>query len=335
MSFNSFNNLATRPLHENANRMIDRIIAARRDLAGDTFVVPRSGNTSLTVMTVNEVFKSPVYNAERMAFGQELSVLRHLQGQQLVVNIPTLTWTAEDGQTYGMSRLHGEALLARSVLAMDDAEQTKIATALGNFNAALSRSITPEQRKDMQLPAAAGTPQIMPRHLFEALEPSYVKAYLGEANFATAQRLAEYYDRTFDADEQERRLLFLHPDLHEHNVLYDRNTGDIGVIDIGTGKMVPLELAFCVMREFYPDSFVAKTLEAFCDASGFKVAHEEIEVYYAARALRLSVSDTEALNHFRHNVERLKSALDVLEGVTERKPPPNQLPPPPPIQNMR
>ena len=71
MSKGSFNSFSYRSLGDSANRLIDRIVAARPDLARETFVSTGAGNSSVTVMTQIDVFKAVKLGASTHDFLRE------------------------------------------------------------------------------------------------------------------------------------------------------------------------------------------------------------------------------------------------------------------------
>ena len=336
MSLSSFNRIATRPRHDSANQLIDRIIEMRPDLRNETFIVPRSGNTSLTVMTVNEVFKSCMSRGNPVDFAREYTVLEHLQGQGLGVDIPTLTWKSRDSSIYGMTRLHGEALSKELLASLPAEEQARIAAAVGTFNGVMAHSMTADRRKELGLQSATMADVTNANHLFEALEPSFVKMRLSGYNFSVAQKLAEYCLRELDTQDHAQRVMFVHPDMHEQNIMYDRTTGQVSVIDIGSGNMLEPELAFCIPRHYYPRDFVAATLKSFNDNAGTSLTCAHLDAYFGMRALRMSMVNPEhALGEFSHHARFISQAIEILEGREVSPEPSSQSAPTPYIPNMR
>lgn len=336
MSLDSFNRIATRPRHDSANQLIDRIIAMRPDLRNETFIVPRTGNTSLTVMTVNEVFKSCMSRGNPADFAREYAVLQHLQGREMGADIPQLTWRSDDHSIYGMTRLHGEAVSKELLASLSAQEQARIAAVVGTFNATMSRSMTEDQRKELGLQSALMADVITANHVFEALEPDYVKMRLGGYNYAVAHRLAEYSLRTQNTDDLSKRVQFLHPDMHENNIMYDRKTGAVSIIDIGPGNLVQPEFAFSIPRNYYPRSFVAAAVQAFSEQTGEVLTCEHLDAYFGMRALRVSLTHPEyALGEFSHQCRFISRAIEVLEGREVSPAPSSEQAPTPYVPNMR
>lgn len=336
MSLDSFNRIATRPRHDSANQLIDRIIALRPDLRNETFIVPRTGNTALTVMTVNEVFKSGMSRGNPTDFAREYAVLEHLQGHEMGAAIPQLTWCADDYSIYGMTRLHGEPVSKELLASLPEEEQSRIAAVVGTFNAALSHSMTMEQREELGLQSELMAEVITANHVFEALEPDYVKMRLGEYNYSVAHRLAEYCLREHDTVDLSQRVQFLHPDMHENNIMYDRKTGAVSIIDIGPGNLVQPELAFCIPRHYYPRSFVAAAVQAFSQKTGGNLTCEHLDAYFGMRALHMSRSNPEyALGEFSHQCRFISRAIEVLEGREVSPAASSEQAPTPYVPNMR
>lgn len=340
MSLSSFNRIATRERHDSANQLIERIIALRPDLRNETFIVPRYGNTSLTVMTVNEVFKSCMSRGNPTDFAREIAVLEHLQGREMGADIPRLTWKSDDASIYGMTRMHGEAL-SKSLLAQLPAqEQARIATAIGTFNGVMARSLPAEQRADMGLRSDLHAEVVTPAHVYEALEPDAVMMFLGQQGYQLARQLAQHHTKVFDAQEAQKnsdRLMFVHPDMHENNILYNRETGAVSVIDIGAGDLVEPQMAFCIPRQYYPRDFMVAMLQAFSEQAKTDMTCAHLDVYYGLRSLKLSLQNpTHALGEFRHHQELIKRGLDMLEGrAPKNAEPANQPAPTPYVPSMR
>lgn len=340
MSLSSFNRIATRERHDSANQLIDRIIALRPDLRHETFIVPRSGNTSLTVMTVNEVFKSCMSRGNPADFAREIAVLEHLQGREMGADIPRLTWKSQDASIYGMTRMHGQALSKGLLAELPVEEQVSIAQAIGTFNAVMARSITDEQRSQMGLRSALYAEQVTPAHVFEALEPDGTIMFLGQEAYHVAQQLAQHHAKVFDTpagQAQVERLMCVHPDMHENNLLYDRATRRLAVIDIGTGELVETHMAFCIPRQYYPRDFMVAMLQAFSTKADTSLNCAHLDVYYGLRSLKLSLQNpVHALGEFKHHLGIIKRGLDVLEGRAPKNAElPNQPAPTPYVPSMR
>lgn len=335
MSLDSFNRIATRPRHDSANQLIDRIIALRPDLRNETFIVPRSGNTALTVMTVNEVFKSCMSRGNPADFAREYAVLEHLQGRELGAKIPQLTWRSDDKSIYGMTRLHGEALSKDLLASLPADEQARIAAIIGRFNALIAAGIDDAQRAALGLQSKLAADIVTPGHVFEALEPSAAKVNLGIDALRVAVRVAEYCQQRFETHEQ--RLLSIHPDMHEQNIIYNRASGTVALIDIGAGQAVEAELGFCIPRHYYPRAFVAEMLAAFSAQSGETLTCAHLDVYFGMRALKMSlVNPLHALGEFKHHCAMIGQALDELQGKSAVSPAPSSEPAPTPyVPNMR
>lgn len=284
MSQNSFNKKATRPRHESANRLIDRIIAARPDLAGAQFVVPFTGNTSVTVMTMDEVFKAPVYSSEKEAFARELALLLELQGRDMGADIAPVTFVDSDGGFYGMQRMRGEALTRETLLDLPAEERARLAAQIGCFNARLGGALSEEKRIALGLRPARAAAMLMPHHVLEALEVEAVYERL--SHLQVADRLAAWYADSFDETAQAGRMRVLHADMHNANFLYSRTSGRLAVIDLGAGDVLPAEQAFGLMRRYFSHSFVAKALQAFCREGAMEIGVDDLELYQGLRILR-------------------------------------------------
>lgn len=339
MSLSSFNRIATRPRHDSANQLIDRIIGMRPDLRHETFIVPRSGNTSLTVMTVNEVFKSCMSRGNPADFAREIAVLEHLQGRVLDVDIPKLTWKSDDGSIYGMTRLHGEALSKDMLARLAPEDQSRIASAIGTFNGVLARSMTLEQRAAKGLRSDLYAERVTPAHVFDALGPDAVMMFLGQEGFQLAHRLAQHHAQVWDTQDVQKypdSVMFVHPDMHEHNIMYDRSTGRVSVIDIGAGDLVEPEMAFCIPRQYYPRDFMVAMLQAFSAQAKVNLSCAHLDVYYGLRSLKLSLQNpTHALGEFRHHIDLIRRGIDRLQGRDVSPESPSQPAPTPYVPSMR
>lgn len=322
MYSDSFNKIAARPPHEGANRLIDRIIAARPDLRDATFVVPRSGNTSITVITMHEVFKAHVYASEARAFSREIAVLEHLQQNMPAgVELPRLTCVAPDRSFYGMTRLHGLPLTRDNLRALPDAERRRLGGLVGAFNAQLGGAFGGDSRRQLGLQPKYEAALILPHHLDEALEDSRVRLALG-TQLLQAQQLCRYVAERHDDAVQETRLRFLHADMHEQNFLYDPATKKLGVIDLGPGDHVQAEYAFSVLHHYYGDEYTQHSLDGFAAVAGLQLSLKDLTIYQAARALRYAAQDPEgAMKLFRKLEKPLMLAMNGAAATGPSSPP--------------
>lgn len=307
----SFNKIASRPRHEGANRLIDRIIAARPDLRDATFLVPRSGNTSITVITMDEVFKAHVYASEAKAFSREIAVLEHVQQNAPAgVALPRITCIAPDRSFYGMTRLRGLPLTRDNLRALPDAERRRLGGLVGAFNAQLGAAFSADSRRQLGLQPKYEAALILPHHLDEALEDPRVRLALG-TQLLQAQQLCRYVAERHDDAVQEARVRFLHADMHEQNFLYDPATKTLGVIDLGPGDHVQAEYAFSVLHHYYGDEYTQQSLDGFAAAVGLQLSLKDLTLYQASRALRYAAQDPEgAMKLFRKLEKPLMMAMN-------------------------
>lgn len=270
-------------------------------------------------MTGDEVFKCAVNGGQADAIRREAAVLRHLQAHGgMDVDIPRVTWEADDGSAYGMTRLHAEPLSHALLAGLGDEAAGRLGAALGRFNACMVRVLDADTRLQMGVPPVAergAAWQITPDHLTDALSTGRAKAALGHEAWTTAVRLLDYAQRAYDPQKIEARVLPVHADMHGQNILYNRETGRLAVIDIGGGDTSRVEHAFCVLRRHFTPQFTSAVLASFSSDSGCRVHDSDIEVYYAMNALRHSILYPDAgLGIFRQECcPSLLAALNDLE----------------------
>lgn len=303
MSSNSFNKIALRPADEGANKLIDRIIAARPDLAGASFVVPEYGRPSQTVMTMDEVFKSAHNPAWPDEIRRECGLLQAVAGRDLGVRVPQVTMVAADESFYAMQRLRGMPLTRECLDVLPDEERLDIARRIGVFNARLARC-----EGGGRIAASAVTAEKM-------------AAVFGNDDFwdetgcdlRELSRL-ENFMKTYSLMPP----MLMHGDMHQGNILYDQDTASLSLIDLGNGDTVSAAHAFSVLRIYYPADFVDAALQGFCAESGMTVNPAELDLYKSMQEL-LAISQVrpaQAAALWKQRVRpKLSAALDSLEEV--------------------
>lgn len=320
MSLGSFNSFSCRRLGDSANRLIDRIVAERPDLARETFVSTGVGNMSVTVMTESAVFKTGKDAGGLRDIRREAVVLEYLDGHLPDdVRVPRLTWQSNDKSIYAMERVAGGPLTENLLLQLPEAERLALADKLGRFNATLATAILPEERKAMGLQTVLEADRLYPARLREKMESMQLESLLGQ-RASIANRLLEWVDKNFDEAETERRLLFVHPDLHNDNLFYCQQTKQLSVIDLGSGNLQRAEMLFCVMDTFFPEPFVDRTHQAFNKASGLNITREDVDVHLALTLLARPPHDLQDWQDFMHRLDKAATALDMIEGGASSPP---------------
>lgn len=256
---------------------IDDIVSERPDLADQTFYVPAQGWNGLVVMTQDEVFKKNLH-AEDDAHTdtmRERTLLQHLSGFPLGVDTPQITHTGVDAPFYGMSRLHGAPLSPTLLGGLPPEEQMRIAETLAKFCAGMSKTLTPQDRERLDLPAQPYRTAMTPEDYQKAIAQPHTRAWLG-AHDETAKDMVDHFTRHYDAAAEKRQTVMTHCDLHDDNILYRRDTGEIGVLDLGTGIEMPARRAFISMLHLYPTAWQDKFLDTFGAETGIHITRLDI-----------------------------------------------------------
>lgn len=324
MSKGSFNSFSYRSLGDSANRLIDRIVAERPDLAGETFVSTGAGNSSVTVMTQSDVYKAVKPGASMRNFLREGTVLEHLEGRLSgEVTVPRMTWQSPDKTIYAMERVAGQPLSEALLLRLPEEERLTIAESIGRFNADLATTILPQERKAMGLESFDEADRFYPAPLRDKVENEGLLKIMGY-RAPTAKRLLDYFERHFDEAEADRRMIFVHPDLHNDNVFYCPETRQLSAIDIGCGNLQRVELMFCVLDHFFPEPFVDRALQSFNTASGMAVTRQDMDIYLALTIMNKPPSDMTDWQDFMQKIDKAGKALDIIEGGQVNQPPSSQ-----------
>lgn len=257
------------------NSLIDNIIAARPDLSAATFYVPEQGKNSLTVMTEDEVFKAPTQAEHAAYFVKEYNFLSHMNGCDLGLATPVVTLPITERGFYGMTRLQGAPLTRDMLDSLPEQEQRAIADSLARFNARFATALTDGDRQYLSLTRRENYQPITPDETLSHVAQPHMKQALG-ADHPAAQRLAATHARRFNETAEKERVVMIHSDLHPGNILYDRTTKKLGVIDLGAGRVIPVDMGLSPLHHAYSASWVDRFLSAFSRESGIKVTEEQI-----------------------------------------------------------
>lgn len=201
--------------------MIDDIVAVRPDLKDEMFYIPAHGITSLTVMTVREVFKAPKTSGFKAYLKREYERLQALQGKGLP--IPVVTCVGDDMAFYGMTRLPG-VWASEVVDKMNKQKREKLGKAIGTFMHVVADTFSRPPHDDWH--------------------------YESDNIHAVEDNLEIYKDRIgkeFDFCKREIGILadhlrdkdpvLMHDDLHMRNILINPDTLQIsGIVDFGDLK---------------------------------------------------------------------------------------------------
>lgn len=300
------------------NSLIDKIIAARPDLSGTTFYVPEQGKNSLTVMTEDEVFKAPTHPEHAAYFVKEYHFLSHMNGCDLGLAIPLATLPITEHGFYGMTRLKGEPLTRDILDSLPEQEQHLIADSLARFNARFATALTDGDRQYLGLANSESYQPITPDETLSHISQPHVKQALG-ADHLSAQRLAAAYARSFSESAEKERVVMIHSDLHPGNIIYDRATKKLGVIDLGAGRVIPVDMGLSPLHHAYSAPWMDRFLSAFSQESGIKVTEEQIlakKCLYGLRHLSQNHDDKKSADFVRNLLQEWTKISGPVQQIT-------------------
>lgn len=315
-----FGNVADKEKQVSLNRLIDAIIAQRPDLAEMPFAATGMGKCSLTVKTMDEVFKAPLKGRSNVdMISDEAKFLAHLNGKDLgVVQIPTVTTVAEDGSFYGMTRVHGVPLTPEVLSSLPEDEQQRIAHALADFNVRMSKSFDANDHAALDLSYDFQPWHLKPSNVQDSLKNPMVRAVLG-AHYDSCVRAANEFSNSYDPKIGAGKAMTLFGDMHPENIFYDRETGAISVIDIGNGCTYDMEICFATLKHTYPQGFVDHFLQSFSAMTGRDVSRESIERFrglYSMACLQGALQRSHG-EDIKFHKERIVEFIET-QGVTKR-----------------
>lgn len=270
MLLNQFNKPATKPLYPGANHLITRILAERPDLHRWGFLVPSSGMCAITVMTEAEVFKGPRNPDRAEEIMRECALLQQLERVDLGVEIPKVSMVAKDKSFYAMPRLRATALTPDRLQALPTEEQHRIADAIGTFNARLA----------CRQAEGRVTPHEVTMDTVQAVFDDDAFWSESEWDGRLVNRLENYLRR-----HPLTPPMLLHADLHKDNVLYDAETGELAIIDLGAGDTLTPHYAFGIVRYFFGKEFAQTAMESFTRHSGIQIDGDDLDLYMYLRSL--------------------------------------------------
>ncbi|MFN7113529.1 MAG: aminoglycoside phosphotransferase family protein [Alphaproteobacteria bacterium] len=302
-----FGNVAKKHDDASLSAFIDKIILARPDLAEATFYAPSQGKNSLTVMTVDEVFKAPNRPEDAAHFLKEYKFLEHMSGCDLGLAVPAVTHPAgEKDVFYGMSRLHGEPLTRALLESLPQQEQEKIADDLARFNARFSTALTEGDRQSLGLDHVQVVRPLSPQDVTAALDAAHMRETLG-TDYESATRVAAQYAQSFNEEVEKSRTIMIHSDLHPGNILYDRENKKLAVIDLGAGRTIAVDMGFSPLNHSYPPAWMERYLDAFGKESGIDVTRAQIEgkkCLYGIDYLARNPNDEKGAAFFRGEIQQ-------------------------------
>lgn len=242
----AFNVACRAPAPENFSSaaLIEAIKHERPDLKDETFYSPSYGRSSHTLFVGDEVFKGPMDSGDMSDFRKECRVMTAMKGQGLAA--PELTTMGIKAPFYGMKRVQG--LVMNEVFGlMSEQEKNDLARDIAGFAVGFGKTFEKDAPKNSYIQ----------RHSVKAvaaMDTDILRQIFGNDHEWCKKEVTDFVARIDGC-----KLMMMHTDLHQENILIDPVTKKMtAVIDFGMTQYRHPEMDGILVEHTFDRSFTKK-----------------------------------------------------------------------------
>lgn len=253
---------------ETIERAIEFARLAYPDLGSVDFEIPKQGQDYFTLLGPTEVVRIPRWESRIELMPHEVKILQALEKTSIAQQVPQLLDFDESNNIMRISRLQGVSLSEELLMGLPLETRQSIGQKVGTLLADLHQQTTEEEplRTDDQI-------QDIKRKLHR------IAQYAPEEDIAVLKNIGHYLEHFNEG----QNCSLVHGDLNLGNIMYDAETGAVGLIDFAyfakTSRYLDLGNTLCYR---HIDGYLEGVHEGYEQKSGIEIDQEKLYLQYLA-----------------------------------------------------
>lgn len=229
--------------------------------------IPEQGEQTFTFIIGDRVIRLARSEGMSKMMGQEVEVLNTIEVKTDFKTPKVLDYRPDQNNLVCISRLAGQPLSHREFSAFGElgsAGQEEVAQKMGAFLGQMHKAFP--QSDVIDVPWREEVLHKINLALQQEIDPQK-RARLNKA---------DQYVQTYGINDGP--YVMLHGDLHPGNVLFDKTTGEIGIIDFGSAKKGLAHRDFVKIRRSMSEPHYNAAIEGYEKETGLKIDRAQVDI---------------------------------------------------------